>query len=190
MKKIITSILLIFVVYLDSAARDGKYNGFAEAGYGAYFGCKAGDAMSFATSHGKTFGNVFVGGGIGIERVWIQNKDYIEGYESMSNSGWDAWKGTKTFKGINVPVFVNVKGIWDSKKITPAFDVKVGFGVGYAWGLMGEIGCGCRLDFGETALAATVFLKGVYEYDSLVTDDSEYAEGWFPAAGLKVAFEF
>ena len=118
----------------------------------------------------------------------MKNESYIEGY--ISESGWDGWIGRKTFKGINVPVYANIKGIWEEKKISPTFDVKAGFNLGMAWGLMGEAGAGCRFDLGKTALATTVFLKGVYEPDNLVTDDAKYVEGWFTSLGLKVAWEF
>ena len=63
-------------------------------------------------------------------------------------------------------------------------------GVNTPRGLMGEAGAGCRFDLGKTALATTVFIKGVYEPDNLVTDDAKYVEGWFTSLGLKVAWEF
>ena len=59
-----------------------------------------------------------------------------------------------------------------------------------AWGLMGEVGAGCRFDLGKTALATIVFIKGVYEDDSMVTDDPKYVEGWFTSLGIKVVWEF
>lgn len=134
------------------------------------------------------FGPVFVGGGIGIEQIWVKNASYIEGY--VSPDGWDGWKGVKTFKGINVPVFANIKGTWDKNKISPTFDAKAGFNLGLGWGLMGEAGAGRRFDLGKTALAATAFIKGAYEDDSLVSDDHKYVEGCFASLGLKVTLEF
>ncbi|MGN1221346.1 MAG: hypothetical protein ACI4TU_10465 [Candidatus Cryptobacteroides sp.] len=92
--------------------------------------------------------------------------------------------------GINVPVFANIKGIWEDKKISPTFDMKAGFSLGIACGFMGEAGAGCRFELGKTALAATAFIKGVYEEESLVSDDNKYLEDWFTSLGVKVAYEF
>ena len=188
MKRILLIILIACISAISANAQTKSYRGFVEGGYGAFVGSKTGSVLSFSTSHGKVFGPIFVGGGIGIEQAWIKNASYVEGY--ISDSGWDGWIGVKTFKGINVPVFANVKGIWDNKKMSPTFDVKAGFNLGMAWGLMGEAGAGCRFDLGKTALATTVFIKGVYEPDNLVTDDAKYVEGWFTSLGLKVAWEF
>ena len=188
MKRILLIIFAACITIMSANAQTKSYRGFVEGGYGAFVGSKTGSVLSFSTSHGKVLGPIFVGGGIGIEQAWIKNASYVEGY--ISDSGWDGWIGVKTFKGINVPVFANVKGIWDNKKMSPTFDVKAGFNLGMAWGLMGEAGAGCRFDLGKTALATTVFIKGVYEPDNLVTDDAKYVEGWFTSLGLKVAWEF
>ena len=188
MKRILLIILIACISAISANAQTKSYRGFVEGGYGAFVGSKTGSVLSFSTSHGKVFGPIFVGGGIGIEQAWIKNASYVEGY--ISDSGWDGWIGVKTFKGINVPVFANVKGIWEDKKISPTFDVKAGFNLGIAWGLMGEVGAGCRFDLGKTALAATAFIKGVYEEESLVSDDNKYVEDWFTSLGVKVAWEF
>ena len=188
MKKIIVIAILAFITAISTNAQTKSYRGFVEGGYGAFVGSKTGSVLSLSTSHGKMFGPIFVGGGIGIEQAWVKNESYIEDYVSIGS--FDGWRGVKTFKGINVPVFANIKGIWEDKKISPTFDVKAGFNLGMAWGLMGEAGAGCRFDLGKTALATTVFIKGVYEDDSLVTDDPKYVEGWFTSLGLKVAWEF
>lgn len=55
---------------------------------------------------------------------------------------------------------------------------------------MGEVGTGCRFDLGKTALATTVFVKGVHEPENLVTDDPKYVEGWFTSLGINVTWEF
>ena len=188
MKRILLISMIACITAVSSMAQTQSYRGFVEGGYGAFVGSKTGSVLSLSTSHGKMFGPIFVGGGIGIEQAWVKNESYIEGY--ISESGWDGWIGRKTFKGINVPVFANIKGIWEDKKISPTFDVKAGFNLGMAWGLMGEAGAGCRFDLGKTELATTVFIKGVYEPDNLVTDDAKYVEGWFTSLGLKVAWEF
>ena len=112
-------------------------------------------------------------------------------YRGFVEGGYGAFVGgVKTFKGINIPVFANIKGIWENKKISPTFDVKAGFNLGMACGLLGEAGAGCRFDLGKTALATTAIIKGAYEEESLVSDDSKYVEGWFISLGLKVAWEF
>ena len=188
MKRILLIILIACISAISANAQTKSYRGFVEGGYGAFVGSKTGSVLSFSTSHGKMFGPIFVGGGIGIEQAWVKNESYVEGY--ISDSGWDGWIGVKTFKGINVPVFANMKGIWEDKKISPTFDVKAGFNLGIAWGLMGEVGAGCRFDLGKTALAATAFIKGVYEEESLVSDDNKYVEDWFTSLGVKVAWEF
>ena len=188
MKRILLIIFAACITIMSANAQTKSYRGFVEGGYGAFVGSKTGSVLSLSTSHGKIFGPIFVGGGIAIEQAWVKNESYVEGY--ISDSGWDGWIGVKTFKGINVPVFANVKGIWDNKKMSPTFDVKAGFNLGMAWGLMGEAGAGCRFGLGKTALATTVFIKGVYEPDNLVTDDAKYVEGWFTSLGLKVAWEF
>ena len=176
------------VTALAANSQTKSYRGFVEGGYGAFVGSKTGSALSFSTSHGKMFGPIFVGGGIGVEQVWVRNESYIEDYVSIGI--FDGWRGIRTFKGVNVPVFANIKGIWEDRKISPTLDVKAGFGLGMAWGLMGEAGAGCRFDLGKTALAATAFIKGVYEDESLVTDDPPYVEDWFTSVGVKVAWEF
>ena len=188
MKRILLIILIACISAISANAQTKSYRGFVEGGYGAFVGSKTGSVLSLSTSHGKMFGPIFVGGGIAIEQAWVKNESYVEGY--ISDSGWDGWIGVKTFKGINVPVFANVKGIWDNKKISPTFDLKAGFNLGIAWGLMGEVGAGCRFDLGKTALAATAFIKGVYEEESLVSDDNKYVEDWFTSLGVKVAWEF
>ena len=188
MKRIFLIILIACISAISANAQTKSYRGFVEGGYGVFVGSKTGSVLSLSTSHGKIFSPIFVGGGIGIEQAWVKNESYVEGY--ISDSGWDGWIGVKTFKGINVPVFANVKGIWEDKKISPTFDVKAGFNLGIAWGLMGEVGAGCRFDLGKTALAATAFIKGVYEEESLVSDDNKYVEDWFTSLGVKVAWEF
>ena len=188
MKRILLIIFAACITIMSANAQTKSYRGFVEGGYGAFVGSKMGSVLSFSTSHGKMFGPIFVGGGIGIEQAWIKNESYVEGY--ISDSGWDGWIGVKTFKGINVPVFANVKGIWDNKKTSPTFDLKAGLNLGLAFGLMGEVGTGCRFDLGKTALATTVFVKGVHEPENLVTDDPKYVEGWFTSLGFKVAWEF
>ena len=188
MKRILLITMIACITAMSSIAQAKSYRGFVEGGYGAFVGSKTGSVLSLSTSQGKMFGPVFVGGGIGIEQAWVKNESYIEDYVSIGS--FDGWRGVKTFKGINVPVFANIKGIWEDKKISPTFDVKAGFNLGMAWGLMGEAGAGCRFDLGKTALATTVFIKGVYEPDNLVTDDAKYVEGWFTSLGLKVAWEF
>lgn len=139
------------ITAVSSMAQTKSYRGFVEGGYGAFVGSKTGSVLSLSTSHGKMFGPVFVGGGIGIEQAWVKNESYIENYVSIGL--FDGWRGVKTFKGINVPVFANIKGIWENKKISPTFDVKAGFNLGMACGLLGEAGAGCRFDLGKTALA-------------------------------------
>lgn len=183
---LIISVLLLSVI--GANAQSSSYKGFIETGGGFYFGSKSGGTLVFNTSHGKAFGNIFLGGGTGIERLWIKNGSYIKDY--VSEDGWDGWIGTKVFKGVNVPVFANIKGIWDNNKISPTFDVKAGLNLGYAFGSFGEAGTGCRFDLGKTALAATIFFKAVNEGQNMVTDDPKYADGWFTSAGVKVAFEF
>ena len=189
MKRILLIILIACISAISANAQTKSYRGFVEGGYGAFVGSKTGSELSLSTSHGKMFGPIFVGGGIGIEQAWVANESYIEDYVSIGF--FDGWRGVKTFKGINVPVFANIKGIWEDKKISPTFDVKAGFNLGIACGLMGEVGAGCRFDLGKTALAATAFIKGVYEEEeSLVSDDNKYVEDWFTSLGVKVAWEF
>ena len=188
MKRILLIMLIACISAISANAQTKSYRGFVEGGYGAFVGSKTGSVLSLSTSHGKMFGPIFVGGGIGIEQAWVANESYIEDYVSIGF--FDGWRGVKTFKGINVPVFANIKGIWEDKKISPTFDVKAGFNLGIACGLMGEVGAGCRFDLGKTSLAATAFIKGVYEEESLVSDDNKYVEDWFTSLGVKVAWEF
>ena len=188
MKRLLLIIFTACITIMSANAQTKSYRGFVEGGYGAFVGSKMGSVLSFSTSHGKMFGPIFVGGGIAIEQAWVKNESYVEGY--ISDSGWDGWIGVKTFKGINVPVFANVKGIWDNKKTSPTFDLKAGLNLGMAFGLMGEVGTGCRFDLGKTVLATTVFVKGVHEPENLVTDDPKYVEGWFTSLGINVTWEF
>ena len=180
--------MIACITAMSSIAQTKSYRGFVEGGYGAFVGSKTGSVLSLSTSHGKMFGPIFVGGGIGIEQAWVKNESYIKDYVSIGF--FDGWRGVKTFKGINVPVYVNIKGIWEDKKISPTIDAKAGLNLGMAWGLMGGAGAGCRFDLGKTALAATAFIKGVYEEESLVSDDNNYVEDWFTSLGVKVAWEF
>ena len=188
MKRILLIILIACISAISANAQSKSYRGFVEGGYGAFVGSKTGSVLSLSTSHGKIFGPIFVGGGIGIEQAWVANESYIEDYVSIGL--FDGWRGVKTFKGINVPVFANIKGIWEDKKISPTFDLKAGLNLGLAFGLMGEVGTGCRFDLGKTALATIVFVKGVHEPENLVTDDPKYVEGWFTSLGINVTWEF
>ena len=188
MKRILLIILIACISAISANAQTKSYRGFVEGGYGAFVGSKTGRVLSLSTSHGKIFGPIFVGGGIGIEQAWVANESYIEDYVSIGL--FDGWRGVKTFKGINVPVFANIKGIWEDKKISPTFDLKAGLNLGLAFGLMGEVGTGCRFDLGKTALATIVFVKGVHEPENLVTDDPKYVEGWFTSLGINVTWEF
>ena len=188
MKRILLIILIACISAISANAQTKSYRGFVEGGYGAFVGSKTGSVLSLSTSHGKMFGPIFVGGGIGIEQAWVANESYIEDYVSIGL--FDGWRGVKTFKGINVPVFANIKGLWEDKKISPTFDLKAGLNLGLAFGLMGEVGTGCRFDLGKTALATIVFVKGVHEPENLVTDDPKYVEGWFTSLGINVTWEF
>lgn len=188
MKRILLLAILAAITSLSVSAQSKTYKGFVEGGYGAFVGSKTGSALSFTTSHGKMFGPVFVGAGIGLEHMWIKNESYVEGY--ISESGWDGWIGLKKFTGVSVPVFVNVKGIWDKKKVSPTFDVKCGLSIGEALGLLGEVGAGCRFDLGKTALLTTAFIKSVNEPENMVTDDPPYLDERFTLAGFKIAWEF
>ena len=77
------------ITAVSSMAQTKSYRGFVEGGYGAFVGSKTGSVLSLSTSHGKMFGPVFVGGGIGIERAWVKNESYIENYVSIGL--FDGW---------------------------------------------------------------------------------------------------
>ena len=111
MKRILLIMLIACISAISANAQTKSYRGFVEGGYGAFVGSKTGSVLSLSTSHGKMFGPIFVGGGIGIEQAWVANESYIEDYVSIGF--FDGWRGVKTFKGINVPVFANIKGIWE-----------------------------------------------------------------------------
>ena len=84
MKRILLLAILAAITSLSVSAQSKTYKGFVEGGYGAFVGSKTGSALSFTTSHGKIFGPVFVGAGIGLEHMWIKNESYVEGYISES----------------------------------------------------------------------------------------------------------
>ena len=112
MKRILLITMIACITAISSMAQTKSYRGFVEGGYGAFVGSKTGSVLSLSTSHGRMFGPVFVGGGIGIEQAWVKNESYIENYVSIGL--FDGWRGVKTFKGINVPVFANIiKGVYE-----------------------------------------------------------------------------
>ena len=71
MKRILSIILIAYVSAISANAQTKSYRGFVEGGYGAFVGSKTGIVLSLSTSHGKMFGPIFVGGGIGIEQAWV-----------------------------------------------------------------------------------------------------------------------
>ena len=113
MKKKLLITMIACITAMTSMAQSKSYRGFVEGGYGAFVGSKTGSVLSLSTSHGKMFGPIFVGGGIGIEQAWVNNESYIEGY--ISESGWDGWILSRVMW---LPIFPNwrrgTRMIWAS----------------------------------------------------------------------------
>ena len=173
------------------AAAQNSYRAFAEAGYGALTGNKAGSVYQASTSHGILRGNVFIGVGIGCDYYGVTNPGYDSDYKLPEHSdGFGHFNHIKKFTGVAIPVFLNIKSFFAARKASPCFDLKAGASAGYATGLFGEAGAGCRYSLGgKAALLVSAFFKYAFEPGSMVTDDSDYMEGAFPNIGLKLAFE-
>ena len=181
-------VIILFFSCVLSVAQT-KYRGFAEVGYGAFVGGKSGSEYQASTSHGVLLNHVFIGGGLGVDYYSVNNKGYDpdhvlpEGYDGFGYFGH-----IKRFTGVSVPVFLNVKGLWEDGKVSPNIDFKTGITAGFAAGLFGEIGAGCRIRLKERrAILLNVFYKYAFEPGGLVTDDSDYMEGAFSNIGLKMA---
>lgn len=191
MKKFFFVAFLTALAAITASAQSG-YRGFAEAGYGALTGGKAGSVYQASTSHGILRGNIFIGAGIGYDYYSVTNPGYDPDYElPKNNDGFGIFSHSKKFTGIAVPVFLNIKRFREALKTSWYFDLKAGACAGYATGLFGEAGAGCRFSIGErNALLVSTFFKYAFEPEGLVTDDSDYMEGAFSNIGLKLAVEF
>ena len=189
-KQFLLSLFLILTVLSSSA--QSKYRGFAEAGYGAFAGEKAGSGYMISTSHGVLFNHIFIGGGIGVGFEDIKNPDYDPDYVlPEGHDGMGYFGDVKRFTGVSVPLFLNVKGLWEKQRISPVLDFKAGTSLGFITGLFGEVGGGFRFSLHDrNAIMVDAFCKYAFEPSGMVTDDSDYMEGEFFNVGLKVAYEF
>ena len=190
MKKIVFVTLFTTLAAIVASAQNG-YRAFAEAGYGALTGNKAGSVYQASTSHGILRGNVFIGVGIGCDYYGVTNPGYDPDYKLPEHSdGFGHFNHIKKFTGVAIPVFLNIKSFFAARKASPCFDLKAGASAGYATGLFGEVGAGCRYFLGRRyALLVSAFFRYAYEPGNLVTDDSGHMEGAFPNIGLKLAIE-
>ena len=193
-RNILLSILFTFTLsltgYLVSAQT--KYRGFLESGYGAFIGEKSGSEWQVGTSHGLLFNHLYIGAGLGFSFYSVNNPDYDpDCVLPKGHDGMGVFTGMKRFSGLSVPVFLNVKGLWENRKVSPTFDLKGGVTAGFVTGLFGEAGAGCRFGLrSKTAILLNAFYKYAYEPNNMVTDDSRYTQGTFSCLGLKLAFEF
>ena len=190
MKKIVFVTLFTTLAAIVASAQNG-YKAFAEAGYGALTGDKAGSVYQASTSHGILRGNVFIGAGISCDYYSVTNPGYDPDYKLPEHSdGFGHFNHIKKFTGVAIPVFLNIKSFFAARKASPCFDLKAGASAGYATGLFGEAGAGCRYSpGGRTALLVSAFIKYTFEPGNMVTDDSDYMEGAFLNIGLKLAIE-
>jgi len=188
--------MLIFLVALSlmglpvSAQTRGR--GFVEAGYGAFTGDKSGSEYQLSASYGTFLNHFFIGGGVGCGYYNVNNLLYDPDYAFPDNyDGLGFFGHIKRFTGVSVPIFLNIKGLWENRRISPDLDLKAGVTAGFVTGLFGEAGAGCRLRLKEkSAILVNAFCKYAYEPGNLITDDSDYMEGLFVDIGFKVAFEF
>lgn len=190
MKKIVFVTLFTTLAAIVASAQNG-YRAFAEAGYGALTGNKDGSVYQASTSHGILRGNVFIGVGIGCDYYGVTNPGYDPDYKLPEHfDGFGHFNHIKKFTGVAIPVFLNIKSFFAARKASPCFDLKAGASAGYATGLFGEAGAGCRYSpGGRTALLVSAFIKYTFEPGNIVTDDSDYMEGAFLNIGLKLAIE-
>lgn len=193
-RNILLSILFTFTLSLTGylASAQTKYKGFLESGYGAFIGEKSGSEWQVGTSHGLLFNHLYIGAGLGFSFYSVNNPDYDpDCVLPKGHDGMGVFTGMKRFSGVSVPVFINVKGLWENRKISPAFDLKGGVTAGFVTGILGEAGAGCRFGLSsKTAFLLNAFYKYAYEPNNMVTDDSRYTQGAFSCIGLKLTFEF
>lgn len=187
---ILVTLTLSLTDYLASAQT--KYRGFIETGYGTLIGDKSGSEWQVGTSHGWLLNHLFVGAGLGCSFYSVNNPNYDpdfvlpEGFGGMGVSN-----GVKTFFGVSVPIYLNVKGLWENKSVSPTFDLKGGVTAGFVTGLFGEAGAGCRFGLrSKTPILVNAFYKYAYEPNNMITDDSSLTKGNFSCLGLKLALEF
>lgn len=183
MKKIIITSILVLASVFTLSARD-HYKGFIEAGAAPLAGDKSGYVLSMATSHGALMDHLFVGGGIGVDSYSVKytlDEDY---------PGFDP-KHDKRISGVAIPMFVNVKGMWERNALSPVVDFKAGVTAGFVTGLFGEIGGGFRLRLdNRKGLSANLFAKAAAEPKKAVKNDSSLEEGQFVQLGVKLALDF
>lgn len=190
--RIILAILAFFLINYSSPAQP-KYRGFAEAGYDVFLGSKVGSEYQISTSHGVLLnGSVFVGAGLGCSYYSIDNPGYDPDFVlPEGHDGMGVFTGVEKFTGVSVPVFLNIKYLWNRNKLVTVTDLKLGLSAGYVTGWFLESGLGLGIKISEeSTLFAFPFVKYAYEPNNIVTDDSQYTEGNFTSLGLKLVFEF
>ncbi len=185
-------IIIILLFTGLTASAQSSYKGFVEGGYGFLSGDKNGSVYQFSTAHGLLFRNCFIGAGLGLDYYSVYNPGYDPDYViPTGDDGFGHFEHVRRFTGFAVPVFINIKALWDGKKISPDFDIKTGLTAGFALGLFGEVGTGCRIKLNEkSSVCVNAFYKLAHEPNNIVTDDSAYMEGTFSIIGLKVLFGF
>lgn len=176
MKRTIIVALMILVSAATLSARD-HYKGFVEASAAPLAGDKTGTVLSVSTSHGALVDHIFIGGGIGLDSYSVKNTVY----EELG----------KRFHGVSVPMFVNLKGMWERNTLSPIVDFKAGVTAGFVTGVFGEIGGGLRLQIDRRAgLSANLFAKAAAEPKKAVKNDIPLEEGQFIQLGVKLALDF
>ncbi len=188
--RVLPIIILLFAGLTASAQR--SYKGFVEGGYGYLSGDKTGSVYQLSTSHGMLFHRIFLGAGLGLDYYSVSNPGYNPDYVLPDgHDGFGHFEHVRRFNGAAVPVFFNIKTLWDGKNVSPIIDLKTGLTIGFALGLFGEIGTGCRIKLEDKSeVSVNAFYKLAYEPNSIVTDDSTYTEGSFSIFGLKMIFGF
>ena len=77
---------VILVSGRNRASAQNGYRAFAEAGYGALTGDKAGSVYQASTSYGILRGNIFIGAGIGCDYYSVTNPGYDPDYKLPEHS--------------------------------------------------------------------------------------------------------
>lgn len=141
------------------------YKGFVDVGISSN-DC----SFQLGTSHGYQFNNyVYLGGGLGIHHYFDFEDDVFA-----------------------VPVFLNFRVNFLNKRVTPLFDLKLGYSSGDLEGAFASLELGIRIALtGKKAINVQLgYTEQEYEYAFDYWDSYYYDSDYLQGISLRVGFEF
>ncbi len=167
-----------------------RFSGAVEVGGRMFFGEKAGEVISVdAVIGGMHYEHLFFGVGLGYDRYFIVNSEYIPVEPPANTVFYFGWP--RILKGNEYSLFLDLKNYWGSGSFKPTIEGRAA--VSFADpGLGGKIlsfGVGCRYDLTQkTGIALRAFYELKNSFHGNDFYDSE--QGVFHSAGLRLSYEF